>query len=358
MRVVLVTSLERGGPIEQSLLLARSLARSGSSVLVTCANRQLAERFEGEGVRAEVAPLRHQGDLLGAAHVWRLARGADVIHAHDRRAGLWVRIGPRPRRGGIRILTVHGTPEPYHPPPIGPERPGLRARLLYRGLDAKLCARVDIVIVPSRFVADDLVRRLGYPADKLVVVPNGIELPPFAPSTGNLIGTLSLLEPIKGIDVFLRAVARLAPRHPDWRFVTFGSGSQAERLLALARELGIEDRVLRPGFVPTSQALASLRVFVLPSYRENAPMALLEAMAAGVPVVASSVAGVPEIADQEVAQMVPPGDPEALASAIEHVCADDALRDARVQAARRRVRESFTAERNAATVRSVYERLL
>jgi glycosyltransferase involved in cell wall biosynthesis len=225
-------------------------------------------------------------------------------------------------------------------------------------LDAKLCARVDIVIVPSRFVADDLVRRLGYPADKLVVVPNGIELPPFAPSTGNLIGTLSLLEPIKGIDVFLRAVARLAPRHPDWRFVTFGSGSQAERLLALARELGIEDRVLRPGFVPTSQALASLRVFVLPSYRENAPMALLEAMAAGVPVVASSVAGVPEIADQEVAQMVPPGDPEALASAIEHVCADDALRDARVQAARRRVRESFTAERNAATVRSVYERLL
>lgn len=358
MRVVLVTSLERGGPIEQSLLLARELARGGAAVLVTCANGELAERFAVDGVRAEVAPLRHQGDLPGAARVWRLARGADVVHAHDRRAGLWVRLGPRPRRGGIRVFTVHGTPEPYHPPPVGPERPGLRARLLYEGLDAALCARVDAVIVPSQFVADDLVERLGYPAGKLTVVPNGIDLPPFAPSTGDLIGTLSLLEPVKGIDVFLRAVAQLAPRHPDWRFVVYGSGSESDRLLALSRELGIEDRVLRPGFVPAARALASLRVFVLPSYRENAPMALLEAMAAGVPVVASEVAGVPEIADAEVARMVAPGDPRALALAIESQCTEGADRDARVRAARERVQGRFTAERNAAEIRSIYERLL
>jgi glycosyltransferase involved in cell wall biosynthesis len=358
MKIVLVTSLARGGPIEQSLLLARSLALGGDSVLVTCANRQLAERFAVDGVRTEVAPLRHQGDLSGAARVWRLARGADVVHAHDRRAGLWTRIGPRPRRGGVRVYTVHGTPEPYHPPPVGPERPGLKAALLYRGLDAGLCVRADAVVVPSQFVARDLVERLGYPAHKITVIPNGIMLPPFAPGKGDLIGTLSLLEPVKGIEIFLRAVAQLAPQHPDWRFVMFGSGTSQKPLLALARELGIEDRVEHPGFVPSAEALARMRIFVLSSYRENAPMGLLEAMAAGVPVVATSVAGVPEIADHDVARMIPPGNPKALASAIEQLCDEDAMRDAQIRAARRRVEESFTAERNASAMRSLYERLL
>jgi glycosyltransferase involved in cell wall biosynthesis len=358
VRVVLVTSIERGGPIEQSLLLARGLARAGADVLVTCANEQLAERFATGGVRAEVAPLRHQADVAGARRVWRLARGTDVVHAHDRRAGLWVRLGPRPRRGGVRVYTVHGIPEPYHPPPVGPERAGLRALLLYRGLDASLCVRADAMIVPSRAVADDLVRRLGYPAHKLVVIPNGIELPPFAPGGGELIGTFSVLERSKGIDVFLRAVGLLAQKHPDWRFVTYGSGSDSERLLALARELGVAGRVARPGFVPAAKALAQLRVYVLSSYLENAPMALLEAMASGVPVVASAVYGVPEIVDESVARMVPAGEPEALAREIERTCTDQSGTEARVLAARKRVQERFTAERNARVTGELYERLL
>lgn len=358
MRVVLVTTIDRGGPIEQSLLLARGLARAGVKVLVTCASTQLAERFSSDGVRAEVAPLRHQADLAGARRVWRLARGADVIHAHDRRAGLWVRLGPRPRSGGIRVYTVHGLPEPFLPPPVGPERPGLRAIVLYRGLDSGLCARADAVIVPSRAVAKDLVSRLGYPAAKLVVVPNGIELPPFAPGGGDLIGTFSLLEPVKGIDVFLRAVVPLARAHPDWRFVTFGVGSDAQRLVELARELGVADRVARPGFVSAPEALDRLRVYVLCSYLENAPMALLEAMASGVPVVASAVHGIPEIADERVARMIPAGEPEALARAIELANSDRSGTEARVLAARARVQERFTAQRNARTIAELYERLL
>jgi glycosyltransferase involved in cell wall biosynthesis len=358
MKVVLATSIARGGPIEQSLLLSRGLAREGASVLVTCANTELAERFAVGDVRAEVAPLRHQADVVGAARIWRLARGADVLHAQDRRAGLWTRIGPRPRRGGVRVYTVHGLPEPYHPPPVGEERPGWRARLLYRGLDARLSARADAVVVPSRAVADDLVARLGYPADKLRVIPNGIELPAFAPGGGELIGTFSLLEPVKGIDIFLRAAAGLAARHPDWRFVTFGSGSDAARLHALAHELGLAERVRQPGFVSAREALGRLRVYVLCSYSENAPLALLEAMASGVPVVASAVGGVPEIADESVARMVRAGDPGGLEDAIERVCADAAGTAARVHAARERVERRFTAERNAHALTELYERLL
>lgn len=358
MKVALVTTIERGGPIEQSLLLSRGLAREGAIVLVTCANPELAERFEGGGVRAEVAPLRHQADLAGARRVWSLARGADVIHAHDRRAGLWTRIGPRPRRGGVRVYTAHGIPEPYHPPPAGPGEPGLKAKLLYRGIDGGLCARTDAVVVPSRAVAEDLAARLGYPRAKLSVIPNGIELPDFAPGGGEQIGTMSVLERFKGIDVFLRAVAEMAPRHPEWKFATYGSGSDSGRLAALAAELGIGARVERPGFVPGAEALRRLRVYVLSSYWENAPMALLEAMAAGVPVVATAVDGVPEIVDPSVAQMVPAGRPMAIARAVERLCADPKLREAQVWAARERVASAFTAAANARAIGDLYERLL
>ncbi|HWX96774.1 MAG TPA: glycosyltransferase family 4 protein [Solirubrobacteraceae bacterium] len=358
MRIVLVTSIDRGGPIEQALLLARGLARMGASVLVTCANGELADRFASDGVRAEVAPLRHQADVLGAARVSRLARGADVVHAHDRRSGLWTRIGPRPSRGGVRVYTTHGLPEPYLPPPAGPERPGLRATLLYRGLDAALSARCDAIVVPSQAIADALIERVGYPRRKIVVVPNGIEPPASARPAGELVGTLSLLEPVKGLEVFVRAAAQLAERHPSWRFVAYGSGSQAEPLKKLAEELGLGERMSWPGFVPASEALQTLAVFVICSYVENAPLALLEAMASGVPVIATSVGGIPEIVDERVARMIPPGDPHALANAIDQTRADGAETALRSQAARRRVEERFTAERNARTISELYARLL
>jgi glycosyltransferase involved in cell wall biosynthesis len=358
VKVALVTSLERGGPIEQVALLSRGLADLGASVLVTCANAELAERLATGGVHAEVAPLRHQADAAGAARVAALVRGADVVHAHDRRAGLWTRIGPRPSRGGIRVYTTHGLPEPYLPPPAGPPRPGLRATLLYRGLDAALSARCDAIVVPSHAIARVLIARVGYPAGKIVVVPNGIELPAQAAGDGEDIGTVSLLEPVKGLEVFLRAAALLADRHPDWRFTVYGSGSQAEWLQALAADLGIAERVAWPGFVPAERALRSLGVFVICSYVENAPLALLEAMAVGVPVVATSVGGVPEIADESVARMIAPGDPQALAGAIEATRLDAGETALRAEAARLRVQQRFTAERNARKLAELYARLL
>jgi glycosyltransferase involved in cell wall biosynthesis len=358
MKVVLVTSIVRGGPIEQSLLLARGLVHEGLSVTVICADEQVAVRFQAHGVPTQIIPLRHQLDAVHARRIWKLLRNAEVVHAHDRRAGLWTRLGPRPGGNGVRVYTVHGLPEPYHPPPTGQEHPGLRARLLYRGLDAALCARADAIVVPSHTVARELVARLRYPAEKITVIPNGIELPDFAPGEGELIGTLSLLEPVKGIDVFLRATSLLRDPHPDWRFATFGTGSDAPRLDALADELGLNGRVARPGFVPSERALPELRTYVLSSYAENAPMALLEAMAAGVPVVASTVGGVPEIADESVARMVPAGDPDALAGAIERACLDASGTAKRVRAARARIEDRFTAVRNTRATIDLYSSLL
>jgi glycosyltransferase involved in cell wall biosynthesis len=358
VKVSLVTTLDRGGPVEQALLLGGELARRGVAVRAVCAFAAVSERFAAAGVDAVLVAEGSAADVRAAAATIRATRGSDVVHGHDRRANLWVRLARRPRRGGARVITVHGLPDPYHPPPIGQERPRLRARVAYEGLDAALNARVDAVVAPSQMIAGELVARLRYPERKVVVVPNGIALPAFAPDRGGEVGMLALLVPLKGADLFLRAAAQLRQTHPELRFAIFGDGPQRPRLTGLRAELGLDDVVAMPGFVPSAQALARLQVLVIASYAENAPMALLEAMGAGVAVVTTDVGGIPEIADERTARLVAPGDPDAIATAVAGLLADGAARAAQVRAARARVEERFTAQRNADGVLAVYERAL
>jgi glycosyltransferase involved in cell wall biosynthesis len=360
VRVVFVTSLDRGGPVEHTLCLAREMMLEGQAVGAVCADADVAARFSAAGVDARMIPLRRSFDPSAARRIWRYARGADVVHAQDRRSGLWVRLGPRPRAGGIRVYTVHGLPDEYLPPPVGPSRPGLRATLAYRGLDALLCRRADAVIVPSHAAERLLVERLRFPSRKLTVIPGGVAPPPSqqAKVNGTLVGTVTTLEPVKGLDVFLRAAARLGAGHEDLRFALFGTGSAEEGLRALARSLGIAERVEFPGHLPQYEALERLGVFVLSSHMENCPMALLEAMAAGVPAVATTVGGVPEVAVDGTAQLVDPGDEAALAAAIEQLLEDPGLRQRQVAAARERILDRFTAAGTARATTALYEALL
>jgi glycosyltransferase involved in cell wall biosynthesis len=356
VRIALVTSLQRGGPLEQALALARCLVVSGDAVQAVCTGAQVAERFTQVGARSAEIPLRHPLDLPAARRVWAAVEGADVVHAHDRRSGLWVRLGPRPRRDGVRIYTVHGLPEPYLPPPVGPSRPGLRAKVAYGGLDRALAHRADAVVVPSQAVADILVRRLGFPSERLRVVPNGVEPFTIEPGPVECVGTVSVLEPVKGLDLFLRAAALVAARRPAVHFAIFGEGSQRGALEALAGELGLDDRVIFHGHVAQARSFAELGVFVLSSHMENSPMALLEALAAGVPAVVTRVGGVPEITGEDAATLVPAGDHTALAHGIEQLLDDPARRADQAAAGRRRVAERHTARRNAQAMRDVYER--
>ena len=334
MRIGIVSTLAGGGPVEHALVLARALGRAGGEIVAVCGDEGVAERFEAAGARAVVAPVRQGLDVGGAGRMRRALAGCDVVHAQDRRAGLWTRVLPRVG-GAVRVYTVHGLPDPYLPPPAGPRRPGLRAQLAYRGLDTALARRADALVTPSHAVAELLVRRLGVPAGALVVIPNAIEpgpVPRFSPPEAAAVGSVSVLEPVKALDVLLDAFARLD--RPGLRLLVFGSGSQAAALEASASRLGLGDRVEFPGFVPAPEALARLSVFALPSLMENCPMGLLEAMAAGVPAVASRVGGVPEVAPAGTARLVPPRDPAALAEAIAGLL-DDPER-AREQAERAR----------------------
>jgi glycosyltransferase involved in cell wall biosynthesis len=358
VRVALVTSLERGGPVEHALLLAAGLSACGAEVRAAAAVPELAHRFELAGARAEVLPLRRPLDVAGARKVHRFASGADVVHAHDRRSGLWVRLGPRPRRGGSRVYTAHGLPDPYLPPPVGPRRPGPRAFLAYRCLDAALCRRADAIVVPSQAAKREFARRMGYPLERMTVIPNGVALHSEPLTSGSLVGSVAMLEPVKGIDVFLRAAARVAASRPELAFGVFGSGPEERPLRELAGALRLSERVRFAGHARPAEALSQLRVLVSSSWMETFGLSLAEAMAAGVPVVATRVGGVPELANEATAQLVPPGDPDALSAAILRLVDDPELAGRQAEAARRRVAERFSADAASRATLELYERLL
>ncbi len=188
----------------------------------------------------------------------------------------------------------------------------------------------------------------------MTVVPNGVEVPPETAPDGGAVGTLSVLEPVKDLDTFLDAAVLLG----DLPFVVYGRGSEEERLRRRAQELGLADRVSFPGHVPAETALAGLRILVISSVMENAPMSMLEAMARGVPVVATAVGGIPELAPPGTAVLVPPRDPAALAAAIAALLADPDAARAQAERALAHVREHLSAGAMGRAVEAVYGRAL
>jgi len=350
----LATSLHGGGPVEHALTLARALTGAGVEVEVSCGDTELAERFAAAGATPHVLPLERSFDPGGARRLAELAREVDIVHAQDRRTGLLTRLWHPD--GTPRVYTVHGLPDPYLPIPANRgRRPGLRNQLAYRGLDAWLARRSDALVVASAALAEQLRRRLGFPAARMEVIPNGVE-PVRATVDGDLVASISMLEPVKGLDAFVRAAAELkdTAASAGARFQIVGSGPAGEGLRRLATEL--EAPVEFPGHVPAAAVLPRLRIFVLTSWFENCPMALLEAMMAGVPAVVSGVGGVPELVG-DTALVVPPGDPAALAAALRRLLEEPGPAAALGGRARERALADFTAAGNARRLIDLYSRI-
>jgi len=208
----------------------------------------------------------------------------------------------------------------------------------------RLSARfVMRVFFDSAAIREDFVR-LGLPRGKLVVLPLGIDLGRFN-SNGDrsvrgrmraslqvsentpLVGTVSRAEPVKGLPHLVEAAARVAVVRPDVRWLIVGGGSQMQQLQSLAKSLGVVDRVIFEGIredIP--DLLQAMDIFVLPSLSEGFPLAAMEAMASGRPVVCSRVGGLAElVSHEETGLLVPPADPACLAEAVLRLLADPAL---------------------------------
>jgi glycosyltransferase involved in cell wall biosynthesis len=346
VRVVYVTSIQEAGPVTHLRTLVPAVAAAGVEPHVVCATEHVAGWFRDAGVDASVIPLRHKADLAGARRIWPLLAGADVVHTHDRRSGLLVRPAAR-ARGAAAFHTYHGLPHQIAGLVDGrpAEVSGAHAAWLVHGYMAmeSALALLGQVIVPSRAVARFLVAH-RFPAGRLHFVPNGIDLRRMEPAPAHeplIVGTAAILEHRKGVDVLLDAVARVdAPV----RVEIFGDGSLRGALEQQARTLGVD--VTFHGRVDDVRArLEGLDVFVLPSRDENLPMALLEAMAAAVPPVATGVGGVPElIVDGHSGLLVAVDDPDALAAAIASLARDPERRERIARQAAQRVANEFEAK--------------
>jgi glycosyltransferase involved in cell wall biosynthesis len=364
MRVVFVSTLERGGPVSHLRNLIPHVAAAGPDVTLVCQSEEVAASFEELGVPTHVAPVNDKFDLVGASRLWDLLGGADVVHTHDRRAGLFARLLGRARRAKV-VHTFHGLPEEIAgmvgSTPVRKGDPSLaapRAAWLLHGylrVEATLC-RLGLVVAPSAAMARFLIAH-GLPRPRVAVVHSGIGVRRRRPGPVHSpprVGTVTNLEPWKGVDVLLDACARL--RRPV-RLEVWGDGSERPRLEARAAALGI-DAVFH-GFTQDAWGnLSDIDVFALPSRAENLPTALLEAMATAVPSVATRVGGVPElIVDGESGLLVAPDDASALADAIDRLLEDEAARTALGESAARRVEERFGAAQTAGRMVELYERL-
>jgi glycosyltransferase involved in cell wall biosynthesis len=243
-------------------------------------------------------------------------------------------------------------------------------RLLYR-LASRL---VGGFIAVSDKVEKAMLQTIGPIQDKITVICNGVDVKRYhrpvdkigvrdqlgLKADADLISVVATLKEQKGHRYLVEALPSIVPQHPDLHVLFIGDGELREELQAQVERLNLGDHVHFLGNrsdVP--ELLAASDLFVLPSLWEGLPMALLEAMASGLPIVATEVSGtVQAMIPNETGILVPPGDAQQLAQAIEQLFSDPAQAQAMGAAARRRVQEEFSAQKQADEHLALYRHLL
>jgi glycosyltransferase involved in cell wall biosynthesis len=290
-------------------------------------------------------------DALDFRALVSLVRRADVIHGHASKAGFLTRLAAalRGRRNRV-VFTPHAWSFWAH---------GRRSRL-WLTLERHAAAWCrTIVAVAEREREDGLSAGVGRP-EQYRVIPNGIDVERFArmpaPERGRIL-TVGRFHAQKRVDVAVRALAHLRRSHPDARLDIVAHGPLEHEIEALVTDLGLGDAVRLLGKREDVPALlARAECFLLTSDFEGCPYTVLEAMAAGVPVVSTRVGGVPELViEGETGHLAQPGSPESVAAALGRVLDEPTRARALGEAGRRRARSRYSRERMVRETVALYE---
>ena len=345
-----------GGGQRQALLLARALADRGHTQWIAAPpGSALGEQARADGLEVVAFPRRAELDPRATLAMTRLMRQLepDVVHAHDAHAVTPALLAARLARPRPAVVA--------HRRVAFPIRRGILSRWKYaRGPDR--------VIAISRRARDVLVA-CGVPSDRVVVIHSAVDLTP-APSppgqslrerlgaagSAPLVFTLAALVPAKDHPTLIEAAARLRPREPGTRWAVGGEGRLLEAMRSEVARRGLDGRVRYLGFLDDGRArIREADVFVLTSSSEALGTSLLDAMAAGVPVVATRVGGIPEVVEHErTGLLAPSGDAAAIAAAIDRLLDDRALARQLADAALERVR-SYDVTQAAEATERVYD---
>lgn len=361
LRVLLVIDeLDLGGTEQQIVELVRHLPRARYQPVVVCFRygRKAAE-IARLGIRVEHFPKRGRIDPGFLFRLTRFIRAErfDVVQTFLIGANLWGRLAAR--AAGVPVVVASERNVDVWEQPV--------KRFLGR---AMLALGTHRLVANADAVRDYLVRRGADPA-RVVTIRNGVDVDRFASpidvaavrqslglgSDELMAAVVARLEPQKGHDVVLEAAARVFERLPRLRFVFVGGGSAESALRAEATRRGLADRIVFTGFrTDTADLIRAADLSILVSTKEGMSNTLLESLAAGCPVIASTVGGNAEVVG-EAGVLVPPRDPAALTRGILRLLGD---RDASVRMGargRERVRREFSVVRMAAETAALYDEL-
>jgi phosphatidylinositol alpha-mannosyltransferase len=359
MRVAIVCpyDLERPGGVQQHvLLLAEALRAMGDQVVTIgpgAAEGQHVDVGRGRGVRinGSVAPIAVGPRVARRTRLAIERFDPDVVHVHEPSVPS---VSMAAARSSAPVVTTHHA---------WAEKAGVYGLLgpLLRG--RVRAAAVRIAVSPA--AASHHARALRLPTAAFSIVPNGVSVDRFASALpldrlhgdAPVLLFVGRLEPRKGFEQAVTAFAYLKARHPDLRLVVVGDGPERERCQSLL-PAGLRDDVDMLGRVSDAdlcRVYASADIFVAPALGgESFGIVLLEAMAAGCAVVASDLPGFRSVVDDQVtARLVPPGDARAIASSVDALLSNPALRQAQIDAAREAV-QAFDWPGVATRIRSVY----
>lgn len=296
---------------------------------------------------------RHAGmsDVAAVRYVATHAKQlkVSVVHGHGAKGGAFARL-----RGSqaLRVYTPHGGSLHFsRANPVG---------FAYLSVEKMLLKKTDLALFESEYAKSVFQQKIGTPSGVSAVVHNGVRPEEFEAVTAepNAADILFIgeLRNLKGVDVLIEAIALLKSRGQSLRAVIVGDGPDRDAFISLSKMRGLDTQIAFAGAMPARSAFAKGRLLVVPSRAESLPYIVLESIAAGLPVIATKVGGIPEIFGPDANRLVAPGDVSALAAEIEKRLTADG--DTETSRLKDRVSELFTVSAMTSGILGAYERAL
>jgi glycosyltransferase involved in cell wall biosynthesis len=350
LRILHAVRAPVGGIIRHILDLANGQAERGHHVGLITDSLTGGER--ARDALAEIAPRMklgvyrlaihrdpHPGDAVAWARLRRLIERVkpDVLHGHGAKAGVFLRLKSASRTA-IRVYTPHGGSLHY---PLTSLKGALYSRI-----ERALMNRTDLFLFESAFARDTYQRTIGVPAGLVRCVFNGVTSNEFDPvvkadDATNLV-YVGEFRNIKGADLLVDAVAKLRSTGNPITLTLAGDGEETEALKAQVQRLGLGDAVRFIGHVKARYGFSQGSLLVVPSRGDSMPYVVIEAAAAGIPMIAANVGGIPEIFGPYSEALFAPNQPAMMADAIQVALANPATVQVRATALRERTFNHFS----------------
>jgi glycosyltransferase involved in cell wall biosynthesis len=350
LRILHAVRAPVGGIFRHILDLANGQVERGHHVGIIADSLTGGER--AEAALAEIAPRLKLGvrrvpirrepsaaDLLVWANlaraIWQL--NPDILHGHGAKAGAYARLRPRSKHT-IRVYTPHGGSLHY---PLDTWKGNFYSRL-----ERALMNSTELFLFESAFARDTYQRTVGTPEGRVRCVFNGVTAEEFEPvpkaDDATDVVYVGEFRHIKGADLLIDAVARLRTDGKPVTLTLGGDGEEFETLKARVQRLGVGDAVRFIGHVKARYGFSKGSLLVVPSRGDSMPYVVIEAAAAGVPMIAANVGGIPEIFDAHTDALFAPSNAGAMAEAIKHALDDPVATLARAKSLRERISTHFS----------------